>query len=247
MRISRYLAPVAVLGVLALAGCEGGAQSDGKAVATPSVATSATTATSTPTATPTPTSTPDPVMPVLHGQTYRQAQDEFKRLDIPATLVTATALHKDVTLPQDHDGWYICGASPQPGTAVTATTGVVLDLAERTADCETSFHGYLHQKNDPAYTPPQTTAPQPKPAYTPQPKPTYVPAPALTKTATKPAGSAMITCSDGKAGYACTSNGHPVVDGQFCPKADRGRTLKATNGTMVTCSYDPSVTPYRWQ
>lgn len=231
MRIPRYLAPVAILGVLALTGCAGGTQTDGKAAATPSAATSA------------PTATPDPVMPVLHGQTYQQAQEEFARQNISTTRITTAALHKDVTLPQDHNGWRICDTSPQHGTPLTAT--ITLKLAEKFSDCTTSFHGYLHQKNDPAYTPPRTATPQPKPTYTPQPVKTRTPTP--TRTATKPAGSSMITCPDGKQGYACTSNGHPVVDGQFCPNADRGRTLKATNGTMVTCSYDPSIKPYRWQ
>ncbi|MYV62062.1 hypothetical protein GTW37_24410 [Streptomyces sp. SID4931] len=114
-----------------------------------------------------------------------------------------------------------------------------MKLAKDFSDCTTSFHGYLHQKNDPAYVPPRTAAPKPEP--------TRAPAPAPTKATPKPAGGSPVTCPDGKPGYACTSNGHPVVDGQFCAKADRGRTLMATNRTMVTCSYDPSITPYRWQ
>ncbi|WP_433571444.1 hypothetical protein [Streptomyces sp. CA-251247] len=184
-------------------------------------------------------------MPVLHGKTYQQAREGFASQNIPSARITTLALHKDVTLPQDHRGWRICDASPNYGATLTATAQITLKLAEKFSDCTTSFHGYLHEKNDPAHSPPKAATSQPKPAYTPQPVKPRTPHP--TRAATKPAGSAMVTCPDGKQGYACTSNGHPVVDGQFCPKADRGRTLKATNRTMVTCSYDPSIKPYRWQ
>ncbi|POG44107.1 hypothetical protein BV881_28345 [Streptomyces sp. ZL-24] len=239
MRIPRRLAPVALAGLLTLAGCSGGSttQAESGAPATPSP--SATTATPSPS--PTPTPTPEPLMPALHSQTYEQAQAELVRQEISTALLKSAAQHKDVTLPRDHDGWYVCDASPRIGSKVTATTTVTVKLAEDFSDCTTSFNGYLHQKNDPAYTPP---APKPKPVPTTQ---APAPAPAPEKAAPKPVGGSMITCPDGKQGYACTSNGHPVVDGQFCPKADRGRTLKATNGTTVTCSYDPSVRPYRWQ
>ncbi|MGW4218209.1 PASTA domain-containing protein [Streptomyces bacillaris] len=247
MRIPRRLVPVALAGLLALAGCSGGStsQAESGAPATPSPSAASATATATETAgpSPSPTPTPDPVMPALHSRTYEQARAELVRQGISTALLKSAAQHKDVTLPPDHDSWYVCDASPRIGSEVTATTTVTLRLAQDFSDCTTSFNGYLHQKNDPAYTPP---APKPKPAPT-----TQAPAPALEKAAPKPApkpvGGSMITCSDGKQGYACTSNGHPVVDGQFCPKADRGRTLKATNGTTVTCSYDPSVRPYRWQ
>ncbi|MFG3406566.1 hypothetical protein [Streptomyces sp. NPDC048142] len=236
MRIPRPFAPVVLLGVLALAGCEGGTQTDDSAPATPPAATP--TASASPTATPTPTATPDPVVPALHSLTFEQAGAEFTRQDISTARLTAAAQHKDVTLPRDHDGWYICDTSPGRGTRLAADTTVTVRLAKDFSDCTTSFHGYLHEKNDPAYVPPRTAAPKPEPAAT-----TRAPAPAPTK----PAGGSMTGCPDGKQGYACTSNGHPVVDGQFCPKADRGRTLMATNRTMVTCSYDPSITPYRWQ
>ncbi|MFJ3298834.1 hypothetical protein ACIRP4_12650 [Streptomyces bacillaris] len=251
MRIPRRLVPVVLAGLLALAGCSGGSttQAESGAPATPSP--SATTVTATETAaetaspSPSPTPTPDPLMPALHSQTYEQAQAELVRQEISTALLKSAAQHKDVTLPPNHDGWYVCDASPRIGTKLTATTTVTVRLAKDFSDCTTSFNGYLHQKNDPAYTPP---APKPKPVPTTQ---APAPAPAPEKTAPKPApkpvGGSMITCPDGKQGYACTSNGHPVVDGQFCPKADRGRTLKATNGTTVTCSYDPSVRPYRWQ
>ncbi|QWQ43135.1 hypothetical protein KME66_20735 [Streptomyces sp. YPW6] len=239
MRIPHRFIPVVLLGVLALAGCEGGSQTDDSAPAPPPTTTP--TASATPTPTPTATATPDPVVPALHSRTYEQARAEFTRQDISTARLTAAAQHKDVTLPRDHDGWYICDTSPGRGTRLTADTTVTVRLAEDFSDCTTSFHGYLHQKNDPAYVPPRTAAPKPQPAAT------RAPAPAPTKATPKPAGGSMITCSDGKPGYACTSNGHPVVDGQFCPKADRGRTLMATNRTMVTCSYDPSITPYRWQ
>ncbi|WP_406190425.1 hypothetical protein OH733_22715 [Streptomyces griseus] len=243
MRFSRHFAPVVLLGVLALTGCEDSSPADDSAPAAPSAATP--TASATPTATPSPTPTatvaPDQVVPALHSRTYEEARAEFDRQDISTARLKAAAQHKDVTLPRDHDGWYICDTSPGRGTRLTADATVTVRLAKDFSDCTTSFHGYLHQKNDPAYVPPRTAAPKPEPAAT------RAPAPAPTKATPKPAGGSMITCSDGKPGYACTSNGHPVVDGQFCAKADRGRTLMATNRTMVTCSYDPSITPYRWQ
>ncbi|MFE7536764.1 hypothetical protein ACFU67_21075 [Streptomyces rhizosphaericola] len=245
MRIPRRLVPVALAGLLALAGCSGGstsrAESGAPATPSPSAATATATETATETAgpSPSPTPTPDPVMPALHSRTYEQARAELVRQDISTALLKAAAQHKDVTLPPDHGSWYVCDVSPRIGTEVTATTTVTVRLAQDFSDCTTSFNGYLHQKNDPAYTPPAPTTQAPAPAPAPE--------KAAPKPAPKPVGGSMITCSDGKQGYACTSNGHPVVDGQFCPKADRGRTLKATNGTTVTCSYDPSVRPYRWQ
>lgn len=237
MRIPRRLAPVALACLLALAGCSGGSTTQADSGTPTAPPPSATTQAADPTPSPTPTPAPDPVMPALHSQTYEDARAELVRQDISTALVKSAAQHKDVTLPPDHDGWYVCDASPRTGTEVNATTTVTVRLAKDFNDCTTSFNGYLHQKNDPAYTPPA-----PKPAPT-----TQAPAPAPEKPAPKPVGGSMTTCPDGKQGYACTSNGHPVVDGQFCPKADRGRTLKATNGTTVTCSYDPSVRPYRWQ
>ncbi|MFT9667930.1 hypothetical protein ACMZ5F_07710 [Streptomyces rhizosphaericola] len=242
MRIPRRLVPVALAGLLALAGCSGGstsrAESGAPATPSPSAATATATETATETAgpSPSPTPTPDPVMPALHSRTYEQARAELVRQDISTALLKAAAQHKDVTLPPDHGSWYVCDVSPRIGTEVTATTTVTVRLAQDFSDCTTSFNGYLHQKNDPAYTPP---APKPKSAPTlqaPAPAPAPAPEKAAPKPAPKPVGGSMITCSDGKQGYACTSNGHPVVDGQFCPKADRGRTLKATNGTTVTCS-----------
>ncbi|WP_097869854.1 hypothetical protein [Streptomyces sp. rh34] len=243
MRIPRHFAPAVLLGVLALAGCEGGTETDDSAPATTPTATP--TASAGPTASPTATATatPDPVVPALHGRTFEQAGAELTRQDISAARLTAAAQHKDVTLPRDHDGWYVCDTRPGRGTRLAADATVTVRLAKDYSDCTTSFHGYLHQKNDPAYVPPRTAAPKPTATRAPAPAPTKAPA----KAPTKPAGGSMTTCSDGKQGYACTSNGHPVVDGQFCPKADRGRTLMATNRTMVTCSYDPSITPYRWQ
>ncbi|MEU3090739.1 PASTA domain-containing protein [Streptomyces massasporeus] len=222
------LVPVALLSVLALAGCDDGTTTPTETAETTRPATASA-------STPGPSATPSPavVMPDLRNQTFHEAQQELAGL--PGVRVTATARHKDVTLPKDHGSWRVCDASPRPGTLVTADDTVVVELAKQAGDCEISHHGYLHETNDPAYTPPQTQTPEP--ART----PTSAPA------TSKPAGDTLITCSDGKQGYACTSNGHPVVDGQFCPSADHDRTLKATNGTMVTCSYDPSVKPYRWQ
>lgn len=227
MRISRYLAPVAVLGVLALTGCGGGPQPAPKANAA---------ATTTPSPTATASATPAPrSMPDLAGRTAQASRDALAALSVSVTRITITALHADVILPEAHDTWYVCTTTPKPGDPLPANADVTLNLAAKQADCSVSHHGYLDQKNDPAYTPP--------PAPT-----TKAPAPAPTKAKPPTGGSgAMTTCPDGKTGYACTSNGHPVVDGQFCPNADRGRTARATNGTTVTCSYDPSIKPYRWQ
>ncbi|WP_042801039.1 PASTA domain-containing protein [Streptomyces sp. C] len=238
MRISRYLAPVAVLGVLALTGCGGAPQ------AAPKTNTAATVAPS-PKATPTvaPPTAP-PSMPELTGRTAQASREALAALSVSVTRITITALHTDVTLPEAHDTWYVCTTTPKAGAPLPATTDVTLNLAAKQADCSVSHHGYLDQKNDPAYTPPPaptTEAPAPAPAKT-------KPSTTTGGGSTSGGGSgSMTTCPDGKSGYACTSNGHPVVDGQFCPNADRGRTARATNGTTVTCSYDPSIKPYRWQ
>ncbi|MFI7233661.1 PASTA domain-containing protein [Streptomyces cyaneofuscatus] len=172
MRNSRRLAPSVLVGVLALAGCSGDAQTDDSTPVTAPATVETTRAAATPTATastaptdaPTPTSppspaptpdpgTPDPVMPALHSKTYEQAQAEFTRRDLSAARLTAAAQHKDVTLPRDHDDWYICDTSPRPGAPLTATTTVTVRLAKDFSDCTTSFNGYLYEENDPASTP----------------------------------------------------------------------------------------------
>ncbi|MFD0356084.1 PASTA domain-containing protein [Streptomyces sp. NPDC127110] len=232
MRISRLLAPVAVLGVLTLTGCGGAAPQ----TADPKANVAATSAPPR-TATPTPTlsaSTP-PSMPELTGRTAQASREALAALSVPVTRITITALHADVTLPEAYDTWYVCTTTPKAGAPLPSTTDVTLNLAAKQADCSVSHHGYLDEKNDPAYTPPA-------PPTTKAPAPTSGGSGGSTG-----GGGSMTTCPDGKSGYACTSNGHPVVDGQFCPNADRGRTARATNGTTVTCSYDPSIKPYRWQ
>ncbi|MEW2066095.1 PASTA domain-containing protein [Streptomyces sp. NPDC007346] len=171
MRTPRRLAPFALVGVLALAGCSGGTPTDDNtratAPATVETATATPTASAAPTdapaLTPPPTPTPDPVvpdpvapdpvMPALHSRTYEQAQAEFTRLGLSPARLTAAAQHKDVALSRDHDGWYVCDTSPRPGAPLTAATTVTVRLAEDFSDCTTSFHGYLHQENDPAFTP----------------------------------------------------------------------------------------------
>ncbi|GLX21094.1 hypothetical protein [Streptomyces lavendulae] len=233
MRISRLLAPVAVAGALVLTGCGGPAPQ----TADPKANTAATAAPSrTATPTPTPSASTPPSMPDLTGRTAQASREALAALSVSVTRITITALHTDVVLPEAHDTWYVCNTIPKAGDPLPSTTGVTLNLAAKQADCAVSHHGYLDEKNDPAYTPPPaptTEAPAPEPAPT-------------TGGGSGGSGS-MTTCPDGKSGYACTSNGHPVVDGQFCPNADRGRTARATNGTTVTCSYDPSIKPYRWQ
>ncbi|MBK3586425.1 PASTA domain-containing protein, partial [Streptomyces sp. MBT57] len=100
-----------------------------------------------------PTPPPDPVMPALHSRTYEQARAELARAGVSTARLTPGAQHKDVTVPRDHDGWYICDTSPRPGAPVTAATTVTVRLARDFSDCTTSFNGYLHQENDPAHTP----------------------------------------------------------------------------------------------
>ncbi|MFE9258978.1 PASTA domain-containing protein [Streptomyces sp. NPDC006879] len=230
MHAFRVLAPAAALGALLLTGCEGGTASD----------TSTRRAPSTPTTAPT-----SVVVPTVEGEAYGAIRDRLTEAGLPAARVRVMARHKDVALPKDHADWRVCEVSPASGVRVAAGATVVLKLAETAWDCAISHHGYLHQKNDPAYRPPTRSAPKPRPTTTPSPVKTRTPTPV--RTTARPAQNSKTTCPDGKLGYACTSNGHPVVDGQFCPKVDRGRTLKATNGTMVTCSRDPRVKPYRWQ
>ncbi|MGW9304867.1 hypothetical protein ACWHA3_29160 [Streptomyces cyaneofuscatus] len=173
----RRLAPSALVGVLALAGCSGGGTQTGDAtpVTAPATVESSAATSETPTATasppsatveppapaPTPTTTastapappPDAVMPALHSRTYEQARTEFSRQDLSPARLRAAAQHKDVTLPRDHDAWYICDTSPRPGAPIPATTTVTVRLAQDFSDCTTSFNGYLYEKNDPASTP----------------------------------------------------------------------------------------------
>ncbi|WP_432151562.1 PASTA domain-containing protein [Streptomyces sp. bgisy029] len=164
VRNPRRLALSALVGVLALAGCSGGTQpDDNPPVTAPTTvetltATPTPTVTATPTPTPTPTAstppapapTPDSVMPALHSKTYEQAQAEFTRQDLSPARLTAAAQHKDVTLPRDHDAWYICDTSPRPGDPLPPTTTVTVKLARDFSDCTTSFNGYLYEENDPA-------------------------------------------------------------------------------------------------
>ncbi|MGA5468748.1 PASTA domain-containing protein [Streptomyces arboris] len=156
VRNPRRLAPSVLVGVLALAGCSGGGtQTDDATPATaPATVESSTATASPPSATATaPAPTPDAVMPALHSRTYEQARTEFSRQDLSPARLTAAAQHKDVTLPGDHDDWYICDTSPRPGAPLPATTTVTVRLAQDFSDCTTSFNGYLYEENDPASTP----------------------------------------------------------------------------------------------
>ncbi|MEU0305739.1 hypothetical protein [Streptomyces cyaneofuscatus] len=153
----RRLAPSVLVGVLALAGCSGGGTQTGDATPATAPATVATTtapATTTTTAPATastaPAPPPDAVMPALHSRTYERARTDFSRQDLSPARLTAAAQHKDVTLPRDHDDWYICDSSPRPGAPLPATTTVTVRLAQDFSDCTTSFNGYLYEKNDPS-------------------------------------------------------------------------------------------------
>ncbi|MFD3645231.1 PASTA domain-containing protein [Streptomyces cyaneofuscatus] len=152
----RRLAPSVLVGLLALAGCSGGGTQTGDATPVTAPATIATTtapATAPATASTAPAPTPDAVMPALHSRTYEQARTEFSRQDLSPTRLTAAAQHKDVTLPRDHDDWYICDSSPRPGAPLPATTTVTVRLAQDFSDCTTSFNGYLYEENDPSSAP----------------------------------------------------------------------------------------------
>ncbi|MGW6634785.1 hypothetical protein [Streptomyces cyaneofuscatus] len=159
----RRLAPSVLVGVLALAGCSGGGTQTGDAtpatapatVATTTApatapATTTTTTTAPATASTAPAPPPDAVMPALHSRTYEQARTDFSRQDLSPARLTAAAQHKDVTLPRDHDDWYICDSSPRPGAPLPATTTVTVRLAQDFSDCTTSFNGYLYEENDPS-------------------------------------------------------------------------------------------------
>ncbi|CAD5958792.1 hypothetical protein ACWGH7_09260 [Streptomyces cyaneofuscatus] len=157
----RRLAPSVLVGVLALAGCSGGGTQTGDAtpatapatVATttaPATAPATTTTTAPATASTAPAPPPDAVMPALHSRTYEQARTDFSRQDLSPARLTAAAQHKDVTLPRDHDDWYICDSSPRPGAPLPATTTVTVRLAQDFSDCTTSFNGYLYEENDPS-------------------------------------------------------------------------------------------------
>ncbi|MFC9177409.1 PASTA domain-containing protein [Streptomyces sp. NPDC057107] len=158
VRNPRRLAPSVLVGVLALAGCSNGVPA-GDDTPSSSPATVATTtapptspATTTAPATASTAPTPDAVMPALHSRTYGQARTEFNRQGLSPARLTAAAQHKDVTVPRDHDGWYICDSSPRPGDPLPATTTVTVRLAQDLSDCTTSFNGYLHEENDPSST-----------------------------------------------------------------------------------------------
>ncbi|MFJ9639970.1 hypothetical protein [Streptomyces sp. NPDC101178] len=162
VRNPRRLALSALVGVLALAGCSGGTQPDDNPPVTAPTTAETPTPTPTPTAStapaptagastaPAPAPTPDPVMPALHSKTYEQARAEFARQDLSPARLTAAAQHKDVTLPRDHDAWYICDTGPRPGDPLPATTTVTVRLAQDFSDCTTSFNGYLYEENDPS-------------------------------------------------------------------------------------------------
>ncbi|MFC8283777.1 hypothetical protein [Streptomyces cyaneofuscatus] len=155
----RRLAPSVLVGVLALAGCSGGGTPTGDATPATAPATVATTTapatapattTAPATASTVPAPTPDAVMPALHSRTYEQARTDFSRQNLSPARLTAAAQHKDVTLPRDHDDWYICDSSPRPGAPLPVTTTVTVRLAQDFSDCTTSFNGYLYEENDPS-------------------------------------------------------------------------------------------------
>ncbi|RSS38548.1 hypothetical protein EF912_33925, partial [Streptomyces sp. WAC07061] len=133
MRISRLLAPVAALGVLALTGCGGAPQSAPNAKTAATAAPSPTT--TTPTAAP---STAAPSMPDLRGRTAQASREALAALSVSVTRITITALHTDVVLPDAHDTWYVCTTTPKAADPLPPTADVTLNLASKQADCAVS-------------------------------------------------------------------------------------------------------------
>ncbi|MEU0990344.1 PASTA domain-containing protein [Streptomyces sp. NPDC005953] len=173
----------------------------------------------TPTPTPTPSSTPTPtatpfIVPSLRGDTQDRVVDLLREHHLRLGLITNRPARKAISLPPGGGFGHWVVCSTDPAAGSRITNSTELFL-------------YL------APTTRACTAPAPKKTYTPPPAPK------------EPDTTRMRTCSNDGAepGYACTSNGKVVVEGQFCPKADRGLTLKATNGRMTTCE---DYNGWRW-
>ncbi|WP_432105743.1 PASTA domain-containing protein [Streptomyces sp. bgisy091] len=213
--------PLVTLALVAAACHPGGGETvskDTADVTRKAQATSSTAASRTPT--PRGTSTASPfTLTSLKGNTQDSAVDLLRDHHLRLGLITNRAARKGVSLPSagDFGSWVICSTDPAPGSWVTDSTEIHLYLAETASACLRS---------------------KPKPA----PKNSY---PATAPTTKEPGSSGPHTCSsDGnQAGYACTSTGKVVVEGEYCAGADRGRTLKASNGRMATCEY---YNGWRW-
>lgn len=164
---------------------------------------------------PTPTTIPFD-LPALKGDTQDSVVQLLSAHLLPAGLITNRPAHDGISLPSDDavGDWVVCSATPARGSRITESSEIRLYLAETTGQCV---------KPTVQATPEDTTDTD----------------------ADADTGGGLHTCSnDGsQLGYACTSNGKVVEEGQFCPRADRGRTLKATNGRMATCE---DYNGWRW-
>jgi hypothetical protein len=210
--------PLAALTLLAATACQpkdGEADSNGTADAAKKTQA---TMSGPPSPTPTPKETPTEssfTLPSLKGDTQDSAVDLLRGHHLRLGLITNRPAHKEITLPSggNFGSWVICFTKPAQGSWITNSTEIYLYLAKTASAC---------------------AKPTPKKTYTP-------PAPATKK----PDASGSHTCfNDGsQTGYACTSTGKVVVEGEYCAKADHGRTLKASNGRMATCE---DYNGWRW-
>ncbi len=213
--------PLAIIALLAATACQpngGEAGSNGTAdTAKRTQATTSKAASPTPIPKKTPTAIPF-TLPSLRGETQESAVDLLRDHHLRLGLITNRPAYKRISLPSggNFGNWVICSTEPTQGTWITNSTEIYLYLAKTASAC---------------------VRPTPKPT----PKKTYTP-PAPTK---KPDPNGPRTCSsDGsQTGYACTSTGKVVVEGEYCAKADRGRMLKSSNGRMATCE---DYNGWRW-
>ncbi|MGV9878679.1 hypothetical protein [Streptomyces sp. NPDC003006] len=180
--------------------------------------------TASPTASPTPTPEETPtarpfILPAVKGKTQSSAVSFLRDYHLRLGLITNRAAHKEISLPSggNFDSWVICSTDPAQGSRITNSTEIYLYLAQAASAC---------------------VRPTPKPL----PKKTYsTPAPASKKP--DPMGPRACPDDGSQPGYACTSTGKVVVEGEFCAGADHGRTLKASNGRMATCE---DYNGWRW-
>ncbi|WP_147304354.1 PASTA domain-containing protein [Streptomyces sp. M7] len=213
--------PLATLTLLAAA-CQprsGETNSDGTADTTKKPQASTPTTTSpTPTSKEAPTANPF-TLPSLTGKTQDSAVDLLRDHHLRLGLITNRSAYKEMSLPSggNFGSWIICFTDPAQGSWITNSTEIYLYLAKTASACVES-------------------APKPPPKKTP---------PAPTPATREPDSSGPHTCSrDGsQSGYACTSTGKVVVEGEYCASADHGRTLKASNGRMATCE---DYNGWRW-
>ncbi|MEU1116372.1 hypothetical protein [Streptomyces sp. NPDC005879] len=218
--------PLATLTLLVAACSSGGGENDGDDTAG-AAKKAGVTASATASPTPTPEETPSArpfTLPALKGKPQGHAVSLLRDHHLRLGLITNRPAHKEISLPSGgtFDGWIICSTDPAQGSRITNSTELSLYLARTTSACV-------------------RPTPKPLPKKTQKTQATPAPAPA----AKKPDPVSPRTCpGDGsQPGYACTSTGKVVVEGEFCAGADHGRTLKASNGRMATCE---DYNGWRW-